>query len=220
MFGSLLTFLPTSPSPLPAGGASSRLRASRGSAREPERTDGRSTGKATPYPRSTPLAGCGSERESSYSSSYVRLELFLTLSPLPSIAPSAGLLRTASPSPPRLSSPLPSSPSATRLLGGVSRLTFSLFLLLPMLILLSLLTSTEPSSGWLNAHVSTDLSFTPPSWWGVISLPSRSWTCSGSGKDGWSVDWRGNALPSGYPAGWLWFGTYVTISSTLSSLLR
>ncbi|GAA5863899.1 hypothetical protein JCM8547_005273 [Rhodosporidiobolus lusitaniae] len=66
----------------------------------------------------------------------------------------------------------------------------------------------KPSSGWLSAHVSTDLSFTPPSWWGVITVPSRSWRCDGSGTDGFEVDWQGNTAPS-WAYGWLWFGTEI-----------
>lgn len=64
----------------------------------------------------------------------------------------------------------------------------------------------EPSTAWLATHLSTDLTFTAPSWWGVISPPARSWSCNGSGKDGWSIDWQGNTLPSTFPSGWLWFG--------------
>ncbi|KAL7337437.1 Proteophosphoglycan ppg4 [Rhodotorula toruloides] len=64
----------------------------------------------------------------------------------------------------------------------------------------------KPPSAWIDAHVGVDLGFTAPSWWGVISLPSRGWTCDGSGKDGWSIDWQGNGRPSWAPSGWLWFG--------------
>ncbi|BGO97285.1 Proteophosphoglycan ppg4 [Rhodotorula toruloides ATCC 204091] len=67
----------------------------------------------------------------------------------------------------------------------------------------------KPPSAWLDAHVGIDLGFTAPSWWGVISLPSRGWKCDGSGKDGWSIDWQGNGRPSWAPSGWLWFGSCV-----------
>ncbi|BGO89097.1 hypothetical protein NBRC10512_003842 [Rhodotorula toruloides] len=67
----------------------------------------------------------------------------------------------------------------------------------------------KPPSAWIDAHIGVDLGFTAPSWWGVISLPSRGWTCDGSGKDGWSIDWQGNGRPSWAPSGWLWFGSSI-----------
>ncbi|BGP29580.1 hypothetical protein JCM10296v2_001319 [Rhodotorula toruloides] len=67
----------------------------------------------------------------------------------------------------------------------------------------------KPPSAWIDAHVGVDLGFTAPSWWGVISLPSRGWKCDGSGKDGWSIDWQGNGRPSWAPSGWLWFGSSI-----------
>ncbi|GAA5915604.1 hypothetical protein JCM8208_001217 [Rhodotorula glutinis] len=69
-----------------------------------------------------------------------------------------------------------------------------------------LVTWWKPSSGWLDAHVGIDLGFKAPSFWGFILAPSSSWTCSGNGKDGFSVDIHGNGRPSWVPAGWLWFG--------------
>ncbi|BGP22374.1 proteophosphoglycan ppg4 [Rhodotorula toruloides] len=67
----------------------------------------------------------------------------------------------------------------------------------------------KPSDAWLGAHDGVDIGFTAPSWWGVILRPSRGWTCDGSGKDGWSVDWEGNGRPSWAPEGWLWFGSSI-----------
>ncbi|KAM0787991.1 hypothetical protein ACM66B_006192 [Microbotryomycetes sp. NB124-2] len=45
-----------------------------------------------------------------------------------------------------------------------------------------------------------DLGWTHPHW------PRKSWKCSGNGKDGWKVDWKGHGRPHGIPNGWLWFG--------------
>ncbi|GAA5898781.1 hypothetical protein JCM6882_003997 [Rhodosporidiobolus microsporus] len=67
----------------------------------------------------------------------------------------------------------------------------------------------KPSSGWLGAHTSFDLDFTPPSFWGVITVPSRGWKCNGKGTDGFEIDYQGNKAPSWVPSGWLWFGVTV-----------
>jgi len=37
-----------------------------------------------------------------------------------------------------------------------------------------------------------------------VSKPAKTFTCSGSGKDGYSVDYNGNSCPSSYPEGFLW----------------
>ncbi|KAK4702150.1 hypothetical protein P7C70_g4071, partial [Phenoliferia sp. Uapishka_3] len=44
----------------------------------------------------------------------------------------------------------------------------------------------------------------PSTWW-----PSESFQCSNKGTDGLTIDCYGNGLPTGYPAGWLWFGVTV-----------
>ncbi|CEQ39282.1 SPOSA6832_00795, partial [Sporobolomyces salmonicolor] len=71
--------------------------------------------------------------------------------------------------------------------------------------------SAAPSTAWKTAHldvnVEVDLNFTIPSFWNLTPRPSSSWQCSGSGKDGWSVDISGNGPPSWVPAsGWAYFG--------------
>ncbi|BGP37501.1 hypothetical protein JCM10449v2_001407 [Rhodotorula kratochvilovae] len=74
---------------------------------------------------------------------------------------------------------------------------------------IDLVTWWKPSTGWLDAHVGIDLGFTAPSWWGFVLAPSRGWKCSGSGKDGFTIDYSGNGRPSWAPAGWLWFGSSI-----------
>ncbi|BGP29574.1 hypothetical protein JCM10296v2_001313 [Rhodotorula toruloides] len=39
--------------------------------------------------------------------------------------------------------------------------------------------------------------------------PGQGWECSGSGKDGWDVDWQGNECPSHLPSGWKWWGVSI-----------
>ncbi|KPV77128.1 uncharacterized protein RHOBADRAFT_52078 [Rhodotorula graminis WP1] len=72
-----------------------------------------------------------------------------------------------------------------------------------------LVTWWKPSSGWLDAHVGVDLGFKVPSFWGLILAPSKGWTCSGNGKDGFSVDIHGGGRPSSVPVGWLYFGSSI-----------
>ncbi len=40
-----------------------------------------------------------------------------------------------------------------------------------------------------------------------VTKPSKSWRCSGSGKDGYTVDYNGNSCPSHYPKNFLWCTT-------------
>ncbi|GAA5964189.1 hypothetical protein JCM21900_001500 [Sporobolomyces salmonicolor] len=68
----------------------------------------------------------------------------------------------------------------------------------------------SPSTAWKTAHldvnVEVDLNFTIPSFWNLTPRPSSSWQCSGTGKDGWSVDIYGNGPPSWVPtSGWAYF---------------
>ncbi|GAA5849923.1 hypothetical protein JCM9279_002464 [Rhodotorula babjevae] len=72
-----------------------------------------------------------------------------------------------------------------------------------------LVTWWKPSSGWLDAHVGVNLGFKAPSFWGFLLAPSKGWTCSGNGKDGFSVDIHGGGRPSWAPAGWLYFGSSI-----------
>uniref|UniRef100_A0A0K3CFY1 BY PROTMAP: gi/342321509/gb/EGU13442.1/ Proteophosphoglycan ppg4 [Rhodotorula glutinis ATCC 204091] n=1 Tax=Rhodotorula toruloides TaxID=5286 RepID=A0A0K3CFY1_RHOTO len=39
--------------------------------------------------------------------------------------------------------------------------------------------------------------------------PGQGWECSGSGNDGWDVDWQGNGCPSHLPSGWKWWGVSI-----------
>ncbi|GAA5886787.1 hypothetical protein JCM5296_006402 [Sporobolomyces johnsonii] len=78
-----------------------------------------------------------------------------------------------------------------------------------------------PSAAWKQAHldvnVEVDLGFTIPSFWDLTPHPSSSWKCSGSGKDGWSVDIHGNGPPSWVPAsGWAYFGIAIGWAPTAS----
>ncbi|GAA5923288.1 hypothetical protein JCM1841_005699 [Sporobolomyces salmonicolor] len=78
--------------------------------------------------------------------------------------------------------------------------------------------SAAPSTAWKTAHldvnVEVDLNFTIPSFWNLTPRPSSSWQCSGSGKDGWSVDISGNGPPSWVPAsGWAYFGAGIAPSA-------
>ncbi|GAA5863311.1 hypothetical protein JCM1840_007478 [Sporobolomyces johnsonii] len=79
----------------------------------------------------------------------------------------------------------------------------------------------SPSAAWKQAHlevnVEVDLGFTIPSFWDLTPHPSSSWKCSGSGKDGWSVDIYGNGPPSWVPAsGWAYFGVAIGWAPTAS----
>ncbi|GAA5879390.1 hypothetical protein JCM16303_003186 [Sporobolomyces ruberrimus] len=67
-----------------------------------------------------------------------------------------------------------------------------------------LVTWWTPSSAWKRHNVGINLGISVPGFWGL--LPSANWKCSGSGKDGWSLDHRGHGRPSWAPSGWLWFG--------------
>ncbi|KAK4052071.1 hypothetical protein OIV83_002365 [Microbotryomycetes sp. JL201] len=65
-----------------------------------------------------------------------------------------------------------------------------------------------PPSYWVPS-VDMDIKF-PSIWfdlgWHHPHWPRKSWKCSGSGKDGWKIDWRGRGRPHGIPSGWMWYG--------------
>ncbi|GAA5978287.1 hypothetical protein JCM5350_002252 [Sporobolomyces pararoseus] len=69
-----------------------------------------------------------------------------------------------------------------------------------------LVTWWTPSLAWKQHNVGIDLGFTIGHWGLIPSLPSRGWKCNGSGRDGLTIDWRGNGRPSWCPSTWLWFG--------------
>ncbi|GAA5849198.1 hypothetical protein JCM3766R1_004093 [Sporobolomyces carnicolor] len=69
-----------------------------------------------------------------------------------------------------------------------------------------LVTWWSPSLAWKKHNVGIDLGVSIGHWGLLPALPARDWTCNGSGRDGWSVDWRGNGRPAWALDGWLWFG--------------
>ncbi|GAA6059646.1 hypothetical protein JCM10212_004149 [Sporobolomyces blumeae] len=79
-----------------------------------------------------------------------------------------------------------------------------------------------PSSTWISRHRNTHFDFSLPSHWGIgssvsVDVPSSSWKCNGSGKDGFSVDIHGNGRPSWVPSsGWAYFGVEIGWAPTAS----
>ncbi|GJN88132.1 hypothetical protein Rhopal_001088-T1 [Rhodotorula paludigena] len=68
----------------------------------------------------------------------------------------------------------------------------------------------KPSGSWISKHSGQwELDFSPPPFWGIISWPSQSFKCNGSGKDGFEIDCYGKKAPSWVPAGWRWFGVEI-----------
>ncbi|GAA5937034.1 uncharacterized protein JCM15063_000135 [Sporobolomyces koalae] len=70
-----------------------------------------------------------------------------------------------------------------------------------------LITWWSPSRAWKQHHIGIDLGFTAPIHWGLF--PAANWQCNGSGRDGLTIDFKGNGRPYGIPSGWLWFGSNI-----------
>ncbi len=49
--------------------------------------------------------------------------------------------------------------------------------------------------------------------WPQAAYPSASWSCAGTGLDGKHFNHKGETLPAGYPAGWLWVRCHIAFFS-------